>query len=104
VYAKKINEGEKNAYIHEIMQLTEEEKESGMYGKAVVRAREVRRRGCCASNYLWCELFVDSIHVHYCVLNEILIEKLSQINDVLINGITLLCFKSRQSIHEQTSE
>lgn len=40
VYAKRIDEEEQNAYIHEILQLTKEEKESGMYGKAVVRAKD----------------------------------------------------------------
>ncbi|KAL7479565.1 hypothetical protein ACHAW6_005288 [Cyclotella cf. meneghiniana] len=40
VYAKRIEEDVQNAYIHEILMLSEEEAESGMYGKAVVRATD----------------------------------------------------------------
>jgi hypothetical protein len=40
VYAKRIEEEIQNAYIHEILMLSEEEAESGMYGKAVVRATD----------------------------------------------------------------
>ncbi|KAL3788678.1 hypothetical protein HJC23_001877 [Cyclotella cryptica] len=40
VYAKRIEEDIQNTYIHEVLMLSEEEVESGMYGKAVVRAKE----------------------------------------------------------------
>ena len=43
LFAKKIDEEEQNTYIHEILQLSEEEVESGMYGKAVVRAKDTSR-------------------------------------------------------------
>ena len=43
LFAKKIEEEEQNVYISQVLQLSEEEIESGMYGKAVVRAKESSR-------------------------------------------------------------
>eukprot|EP00956_Cyclotella_meneghiniana_P010439 scaffold14512_cov48-Cyclotella_meneghiniana.AAC.2 len=43
LFANKIDEDEQNTYIHEILQLSDEEIESGMYGKAVVRAKDTSR-------------------------------------------------------------
>lgn len=43
LFAKKIEEEDQNTYIHKILQLSEEEVESGMYGKAVVRAKDTSR-------------------------------------------------------------
>ena len=43
LFAKKIEEEEENVYIREILRLSEEKKESGMYGKAVVRAKDSSR-------------------------------------------------------------
>jgi hypothetical protein len=43
LFAKKIEEEEQNHYIHQILQLSEEEVASGIYGKAVVRAKDTSR-------------------------------------------------------------
>jgi hypothetical protein len=43
VFAKRIDEEEQNSYIHQILQLSDEEIESGMYGKAIVRAKDSSR-------------------------------------------------------------
>jgi len=43
LFAYMIDEEEQNTYIHEILQLSDEEIESGMYGKAVVRAKDTSR-------------------------------------------------------------
>ena len=40
VFAKRIDEEEQNKYIHQILQLSEEEMQSGMYGKAVMGSRK----------------------------------------------------------------
>jgi len=40
VFAKWIDEEAQNKYIHEVLELSDEEKQSGKYGKAVVRAKK----------------------------------------------------------------